>query len=228
MKDFSWLEVTVASLLFILVIGSLWTRGRNWLDPVFWKRFAIVGSLVMFTFLWILTFDTLSKTRIGTDRVPSPDVINYKITYEYDPQKGYYMPVIHKDKKEPLFGKEVSPQEAMELIIKGKLVIQSRACMNCHTLLGNGAYYAPDLTKAWLDPKWEKIMIPATESETKEEAMVKFLMNPEKYATWTRRMPNLNLSEEEAKAVVAYLKWMSAINTNGFPDHFGESKLAKF
>jgi nitric oxide reductase subunit C len=24
--------------------------------------------------------------------------------------------------------------------------------MNCHTLLGNGAYYAPDLTKAWLDP----------------------------------------------------------------------------
>ncbi len=28
--------------------------------------------------------------------------------------------------------------------------------MNCHTLLGNGAYYAPDLTKAWLDPAWGK------------------------------------------------------------------------
>ena len=116
----------------------------------------------------------------------------------------------------------------MELIVKGKLVIQSRACMNCHTLLGNGAYYAPDLTKAWLDPKWEKVMIAATQSKTKEEAMVKFLMYPDKYATWTRRMPNLNIDEEEAKAVVAYLKWMAAINTNGFPDHFGESKLVKF
>jgi hypothetical protein len=26
---------------------------------------------------------------------------------------------------------------------KGKLVIQSRACINCHTFFGNGAYYGP-------------------------------------------------------------------------------------
>lgn len=226
--DFGWLDITVASLVLTAIIGAIWTRGRNWLDPVFWKRYAIVGSLVMFIFLWILTFDTLSKTQIGTDRVPSPTVINYKITYEYDANKGYYMPRVHKDQKELLFGKEYSEEEAMELLVKGKLVIQSRACMNCHTLLGNGAYYAPDLTKSWLDPKWEKVMIAATQSKTKEEAMVKFLMYPDKYATWTRRMPNLGITEDEAKAVVAYLKWMAAINTNGFPDHFGESKLVKF
>ncbi len=226
--DFGWLDITVATLVLTALIGAIWTRGRNWLDPEFWKRYAIVGSSIMFIFLWILTFDTINKTKIGTDRVPSPTVINYKITYELDPSKGYYMPKIHKDQKELLFGKEYSEEEAMELLIKGKLVIQSRACMNCHTLLGNGAYYAPDLTKSWIDPKWEKIMIPATQSKTKEEAMVKFLMYPDKYATWTRRMPNLGLSEEEARAVVAYLKWMAAINTNGFPDHFGESKLVKF
>ena len=28
------------------------------------------------------------------------------------------------------------------------------------------------------------------------------------------------LTEEEAKAVVAFLKWMSSINTNGFPRNF--------
>jgi len=225
---FDWLEVTVASLVLTVVLGAILTRGRDWLDPEFWKRFAIVGSLVMFIFLWILTFDTLAQTKIGSERVPSPVVINYKIGYEYNPEKGYFMPVIYKDQKELLFGKEYTEEEAMELITKGKLVIQSRACMDCHTLLGNGAYYAPDLTKSWLDPKWEKIMVPATQSKDKAEAMVKFLMYPDKFATWTRRMPNLGLDEEEAKAVVAYLKWMATINTNGFPDHFGESKLVKF
>jgi nitric oxide reductase subunit C len=36
----------------------------------------------------------------------------------------------------------------------------------------------------------------------------------------TRRMPNLHLTEEEAKAVVAFLKWTSAIDTSGFPRNF--------
>jgi nitric oxide reductase subunit C len=33
-------------------------------------------------------------------------------------------------------------------------------------------------------------------------------------------MPNLHLTEEEAKAVVAFLKWTSAIDTSGFPRNF--------
>ena len=46
------------------------------------------------------------------------------------------------------------PEEAADLIGKGKLVIQSRACIDCHTFFGNGGYYAPDLTRAWMDPVW--------------------------------------------------------------------------
>jgi nitric oxide reductase subunit C len=33
-------------------------------------------------------------------------------------------------------------------------------------------------------------------------------------------MPNLGITEEEARATVAFLKWMSAIDTNGFPGNF--------
>jgi nitric oxide reductase subunit C len=33
-------------------------------------------------------------------------------------------------------------------------------------------------------------------------------------------MPNLRLSEDEARALVAFLKWMSGIDTNGFPPRF--------
>ncbi len=54
--------------------------------------------------------------------------------------------------------------------------------MDCHTFFGNGAYYGPDLTKAWLDAAWSQIWMPMTGT---------------------------------------YLKWMSAIDANGFPAHFG-------
>jgi len=63
--------------------------------------------------------------------------------------------------------------------------------------------------------------MPMTQAVTREEAMVAFLMYPEKYPTWSRQMPNLQISREEAEALVAYLKWMSAVETNGFPIHFG-------
>jgi nitric oxide reductase subunit C len=33
-------------------------------------------------------------------------------------------------------------------------------------------------------------------------------------------MPNLHITPEEAKGVVAFLKWMSSIDTNGFPYNF--------
>jgi nitric oxide reductase subunit C len=88
--------------------------------------------------------------------------------------------------------------------------------MNCHTLLGNGAYYAPDLTKAWLDPAWGNEAV-------REELMLAFLMDPEANARTFgsgRKMPNLGLTETEARNVIAYLKWMSAIDTNGFPNNF--------
>ncbi len=86
------------------------------------------------------------------------------------------------------------------------------------------AEYAPDLTKAWLDPKWDRQMVPVTGARSREEAIKAFLMNPDKYPTWTRKMPNLKIGEEEAVAVVAYLKFMSAIYTNGFQQTFQKQK----
>ena len=99
--------------------------------------------------------------------------------------------------------------------------------MNCHTLLGNGAYYAPDLTKSWLDPMWEDgTMMGITGKDTKEEAMAEFLMHPSTYPTHARMMPDLGITAEEAKGLVAFLKHMSSIDTNGFPRNFGKIKGA--
>ena len=162
-----------------------------------------------------------------TKRVPAPTVINHKITYELSTKRGHEVPVIGE--KQKFFGRDdYSEQEAADLLHLGKLGQQSKNCMACHTILGNGAYYAPDLTKAWLDPAWgpEGSMQAMTGKDTKEEAMAEFLQHPSQYPTHERMMPNLGITAKEAKGLVAFLKHMSSIDTNGFPRNFGKMQGA--
>lgn len=205
--------------------ASVWTSIRFWRRSAAW----VTGTAVVLL-IW-LTFDTMGQISMGSDedlqkgikkRVPAATVINYHIDYKMDKKRGHEVPVIGQ--KELFFGKEWSPKDAAALLHHGKLTEQAKNCMNCHTLLGNGAYYAPDLTKAWLDPKWEDGTMQAyTGKKTKEEAMAEFLMHPSDYATHARKMPNLNITKEEAIALVAFLKHMSAIDTNGFPRNFSQN-----
>lgn len=185
-----------------------------WASESFWRKVAVWVTAVMFVVLIFLSFHSVSVIQVGTERVPAYTVINKRIDYRFNDDRNMQVPVIGDDA--PLFGKKLSDSESEALVTHGKKVIQSRNCMNCHTLLGNGAYFAPDLTKAWLDPAWG--------AETaRESLMLNFLQDPETnartYGTG-RKMPNLGLTAAEAKAVMAYLKWMSAIDTNGFPYNF--------
>lgn len=184
-----------------------------WASESLWRKSAIWVTGVSLLFLIYLTFDTLPYIKAGGVNVPGFAVINKRIDYQYNEAKHRYLPVIGQD--EPLFGKMLTEAEAEALVSKGKLTTQAKNCMECHTLLGNGAYFAPDLTKSWIDPAWGS-------KETREADMVAFLMDPtdKLHNSVGRRMPNLGITEEEAKATVAFLKWMSAINTNGFPHNF--------
>lgn len=184
-----------------------------WASESFWRKTAIWvtgGSLVA---LMILTADTLPKITAGSQRVPAYSVINYRIDYKFDEKRHVQAPVIGV--KEPLFGKELTEDEAAALVAHGKLTVQAKNCMGCHTLLGNGAYYAPDLTKSWLDRYWGSKAL-------REEQMVEFIKDPSNkpHNAIGRRMPKLGVTDEEARAVVAFLKWMSSIDTNGFPYNF--------
>lgn len=187
---------------------SLW-----WASESFWRKTAIWVTGGSFIILIFLTFDTMKYITAGGKQVPGYSIINKRVDYKFDEAQNRYVPVIGPD--EPLFGKMLSEQEAEALVSKGKLNTQAKNCMECHTLLGNGAYFAPDLTKAWLDPAWGS-------KEVREDSMVAFLMDPsDKLHNGTgRRMPKLGITEEEARATVAFLKWMSAINTLGFPNNF--------
>lgn len=218
-----------------------------WSDNRFWQRTAAwVTGFASILLIW-LTFDTSAQISMGNDadlkngvtkRVPGPTVINYKISYEMSTKRGHEVPYIGGNdgkggslfkEKEKFFGRDdYSEKEAGDLLHLGKLGSQAKNCMDCHTLLGNGAYYAPDLTKAWLDPAWgpEGSMQATTGKNTREEAMAEFLQHPELYPTHARMMPNLGITAQEAKGLVAFLKHMSSIDTNGFPRNFGKMQGA--
>lgn len=185
-----------------------------WAGEDLWKKVAIWVTGCMFAILIFLTFDTVNRITAGSERVPAYSAINQRVYYRHDRERGYQVPVLGDDA--PLFGQMLSADEARALVTHGKLTVQAKNCMNCHTLLGNGAYFAPDLTKAWLDPAW-------VDESVREELMLAFLMDPAVNARTfgsNRRMPHLGLTDAEARAVVAFLKWMATIDTNGFPAAF--------
>jgi nitric oxide reductase subunit C len=185
-----------------------------WSNENFWRKSAIFVTAFMALVLIGLTFHTVSVIVAGGERVPGYAVINNRIDYVFNKERNFQVPEIGAEV--PLFGKKLTESEAYDLVTLGKLTVQAKNCMNCHTMLGNGAYYAPDLTKSWLDPAW------GTEA-AREQLMTNFLLDPVGNARTYgsgRRMPNLNITEAEAKGIIAFLKWMSSIDTNGFPANF--------
>jgi nitric oxide reductase subunit C len=92
--------------------------------------------------------------------------------------------------------------EITEQVNAGKKVWHKYDCIGCHTILGNGSYFAPDLTKA-------------TERKPKEY-LKKFLLNPRAIKK-EAAMPKLGISEKEADDLIAFLDWMSKVDTNGWP-----------
>lgn len=92
--------------------------------------------------------------------------------------------------------------EITEEIDQGKKLWHKYDCIGCHTILGNGSYYAPDLTKITANK-------PAGYLE-------KFLVHPRKVKP-QGAMPELGITPDEAKKIVAFLDWTSKVDTNGWP-----------
>jgi nitric oxide reductase subunit C len=88
-------------------------------------------------------------------------------------------------------------------VVEGKRLWQHYDCNDCHTILGIGAYYAPDVTKAY--------------SKRGETWLRKFLEDPAAMYPHARQMPNNHLSRAQIDALVAYFAWVSRIETNGWP-----------
>lgn len=84
----------------------------------------------------------------------------------------------------------------------GKQVWHKYDCIGCHTILGNGSYFAPDLTK--------------TTVKKPKGYLKQFLMDP-KSVNAKASMPKLGITSEEADRLIAFLDWTSKIDTNDWP-----------
>lgn len=88
-------------------------------------------------------------------------------------------------------------------VVRGKHLWESNNCMGCHTILGEGAYYAPELTKV---------------IERRGDAYVRVaLMNKTSWAPRGRKMVAYGFSEEEANDLIAFFTWIGQTDLNGFP-----------
>lgn len=89
-----------------------------------------------------------------------------------------------------------------ESAIRGKYLWETNNCMGCHTIMGEGGYYAPELTKV---------------VERRGEAYIKAaLMSPVAWQPNGRKMVKYEMTEAEANDMVEFFKWIGEIDLNGF------------
>ena len=92
-----------------------------------------------------------------------------------------------------------------EKVALGKKVWEVNNCIGCHTLLGEGAYFAPELGNVY-------------KRFGGKEAIIGFIKSrPVEGVPGRRSMPQFNLSDEELDAVAEFLKYASEINTADWP-----------
>lgn len=96
---------------------------------------------------------------------------------------------------------------------EGKLAWQKYVCIDCHTILGNGAYYASDLTRSWN----RFLERSGGNEDAAREAMVTWLRHPPAPTATSRGMPQFPMSGREAESLVEFLRWTSNVDTNGWP-----------
>lgn len=97
-----------------------------------------------------------------------------------------------------------------EAVVQGKHLWEKNNCIGCHSLMGEGAYFAPELANVF------------DRYGNGDEAAFRAFMQ-----SWMamqplnvpgrRQMPQFNLSEEEVNAVSDFLIWTSRINDNDWP-----------
>jgi nitric oxide reductase subunit C len=88
-------------------------------------------------------------------------------------------------------------------VVRGKHLWETRNCIGCHTLLGEGAYFAPELGNVYArrGPDFIKAWIKAQPT----------------HAPGRRQMPQFNFTEPQLDDLTEFLKWTNGINTEKWP-----------
>lgn len=97
-----------------------------------------------------------------------------------------------------------------EAAVRGKDVWEKYNCVNCHGRLGEGAYYAPDLTVVYqrMGSGWIEHMLKDPQTA---------YWGPPENAVGRRKMPHLKMTDEEIADTIEFLRFLNGINRNNWP-----------
>lgn len=104
------------------------------------------------------------------------------------------------------FPKLTNAENITPAVSRGMDVWHDNNCINCHTLFGEGAYYAPDLTKIT--------------QHRGEQYLHAYMRDPSKFYDEQRHrrlMPKQDLSDEQISDLIAFLDWISKVDNQGWP-----------
>ena len=98
-----------------------------------------------------------------------------------------------------------------EGVAHGKKIWEDKSCINCHTILGEGAYFAPELGNVFVRYGGKD------DPEAAREAIKDWMKAQPTGVEGRRQMPQFNLSEKELDDLAEFLQWVSTIDTNNWP-----------
>jgi len=99
-------------------------------------------------------------------------------------------------------------------VVAGKRTFEKYNCNDCHTILGFGGYYAPDLTRVV-----QRVGADGIRYRVK---------SPEKaFANSWRKMPNQKVSDREIEDLIAFFTWVGEINNNDWPPQDSRKRLSR-
>ncbi|WP_425045686.1 c-type cytochrome [Primorskyibacter sp. S87] len=93
----------------------------------------------------------------------------------------------------------------------GKHIWEKHACVNCHSILGEGAYFAPEVGNVM--ERWGVLDDP----DGAYEALKVWMESQPTGIEGRRQMPRFDLSDEEMRNLSDFLLWTNTIDTQGWP-----------
>ena len=106
--------------------------------------------------------------------------------------------------------KRSNQQNMTESVVAGKKLWEKNDCVGCHTIVGEGAYYAPELMNVFQRR--------GGGDEAAFKSYMQGWMAAQPLSVPNRRkMPQFHLSPEEVDHLSDFLIWTSKVNANDWP-----------
>jgi nitric oxide reductase subunit C len=202
---YKYINVNKYSYTLYLQIRStradlLWGENGESMEFLTWTAIAVGGSLCILFLYWLPRPEGIEARRIRCAFFVGTSILMlFLLIFTMD-----YLRLLPQRTNADMITNEV---------VSGKRTWHKYICIDCHTLLGNGAYYAPDLTKSW-----DRFLARSGgDEELASRVMEAFLMTPPQPTHKHRGMPRFKLTEEDSRGLVKFLRWVANIDTNDWP-----------